>query len=375
LTQPLNAAGVAEWSTGVFALGSHAVSESYSGDASYNPSSAASAASFTVIQGSTSLTVKPLVTSVAAGASVAVDVQLTTGYLSLYGTPPTGNATVTLGGHSASAAWQAFGPSSAASLEAVITFNNVSAGMLPVTASYAGDSNWLGSVANGGTVTSLSSRLSPTVKLATSSASPASGQSFTLTAVVAGPAGSVTPTGTVAFFSDDQSFNIAATISNGTATLTVPSYAVANGTNIFTAVYQGNNTYTTASSNAVNVATAQSDFSLTSQNAELSISPSGSGISTLALTPINGFSGTVTLSANAPAGITAAPATASLAVSAPATDALNMNVASSMASGIYPVSVTASGGGHVHTAQILVRILMLRQPSRPRREPTWPCSR
>jgi subtilase family serine protease len=362
-TQPLNAAGVAEWSTGVFAPGSHAVSESYSGDASYNPSTAASAASFTVIQGSTSLTVKPLVTSVAAGASVAVDVQLATGYLSLYGTLPTGSVTVTLGGHSTSGAWQAFGPGSASSLEAVITFNNVAVGMLPVTASYAGDSNWLGSVANGGTVTSLSSKLSPTVTLATSAASPASGQSFTLTAVVVGPAGSATPTGTVAFLSDDQSFNIAATISNGTATLTVPSYAVANGTNIFTAVYQGNNTYTTASSNAVNITSAQSDFSFTTQNAEVAISPSGTGTSTLALAPINGFSGTVTLSAKAPAGITATLATASLAVSASVTDALNINVAASMASGIYPVSVTASGDGHVHTAQILVRILSVAAPT------------
>jgi subtilase family serine protease len=50
-TQPLNAAGLAEWSTGVFAPGSHTVSESYSGDPSYNPSAAAAAASFTVIPG------------------------------------------------------------------------------------------------------------------------------------------------------------------------------------------------------------------------------------------------------------------------------------------------------------------------------------
>ena len=100
-TQPLNAAGMAEWSTGVFAPGSHTISESYSGDPSYNPSTAASAASFTVIQGSTTLTVKPLVTSVAAGSSVAVDVQLNTGYLSFYGTLPTGTVTVNLGSQTA----------------------------------------------------------------------------------------------------------------------------------------------------------------------------------------------------------------------------------------------------------------------------------
>lgn len=361
--QPLNAAGVAEWSTGVFAPGSHALSEAYSGDASYNPSSAPSAASFTVIQGSTSLTVKPLVSSVAAGASVSVDVQLKTGYLALYGAPPTGSVTVTLGGQTASAAWQAFGSVSAASLEAVVTFNKVAAGVLPVSAAYAGDSNWQGSTANGGTVIALSSKLSPTVTLATSSASPATGQSFTLTATVAGPSGSATPTGTVAFLSDNQSFDTVATVSKGAATLTIPSYAVANGTNVFTAVYSGDNTYTAASSNAVNVTTAQADFSLTTLNPEIMISPSGSGAVTLALTPVNGFSGTVTLSASAPTGITATLAPASLALSAPATDLLNLKVAASKASGIYSVSVTASGGGHVHTAQILVRVLVVAAPT------------
>jgi len=112
-----------------------------------------------VIQGSTSLTVKPLVTSVAAGASVAVDVVLATGYLSLYGTLPGGNVTVTLGSQSITAPWQPFGATGNASLEAVVTFTNVPAGILPLMAYYAGDSNWLGSAANGGTVISLASKL------------------------------------------------------------------------------------------------------------------------------------------------------------------------------------------------------------------------
>ena len=361
-TQPLNAAGVAEWSTGVFAPGSHTVSEYYSGDPSYNPSTAAAAASFTVIPGSTSLTVKPLVSSVAAGASVAVDVILTTGYLSLYGTLPTGNVTVTLGSQSATAPWQPYGTTGNASLEAVVTFSNVPAGILPLIANYSGDSNWLGSAANGGTVTSLASKLTPTVVLTSSSASPAPGQSFILTATVSGPSGDPTPTGTIAFLSDGQSFESFVTLSKGTAALVIPGYAAANGTNIFTAVYQGDANYNSAASNAVNVAIAQSDFSLTTQNPEVQISPSGSGTSTLALAPINGFSGTVTLSASAPAAITVTPASASLTLSAPATDVLNLNVAASMASGIYPLAITASGGGHVHTAQILVRVLVVAAP-------------
>jgi hypothetical protein len=361
-TQPLNAAGVAEWSTGVFAPGSHTVSEYYSGDPSYNPSTAAAAASFTVIPGSTSLSVKPLVSSVAAGASVAVDVILTTGYLSLYGTLPTGNVTVTLGSQSATAPWQPYGTTGNASLEAVVTFSNVPAGILPLIANYSGDSNWLGSAANGGTVIALASKLTPAVVLTSSSVSPAPGQSFTLTATVSGPSGDPTPTGTIAFLSDGQSFESFVTLSKGTATLVIPGYAAANGTNIFTAVYQGDANYNSAASNAVNVAIAQSDFTLTTQNPEVQISPSGSGTNTLALAPINGFIGTVTLSASVPAAITVTPAAASLTLSAPTTDVLNLNVAASTASGIYPLTITASGGGHVHTAQILVRVLVVAAP-------------
>jgi len=47
--QPIDAFGTAEWETGVFAVGSHAVAESYNGDASYNPSAAPTAARFTRI--------------------------------------------------------------------------------------------------------------------------------------------------------------------------------------------------------------------------------------------------------------------------------------------------------------------------------------
>jgi hypothetical protein len=361
-TVPLNASGVAEWSTGVFAPGNHTVSESYSGDPSYNPSTAAAAASFTVIPGSTSLTVKPLVSSVAAGASVAVDVILNTGYLSLYGTLPTGNVTVNLGTQSINAPWQPYGATGNASLEAVVTFSSVPAGILPLIAYYQGDNNWLGSAANGGTIVSLASKLTPTVTLVSTSASPAPGQTFTLTATVAGSSGKPTPTGTVAFLSDGQSFESFVNLSSGSAALAIPGYAAANGTNIFTAVYQGDANYNAAASNAVNVTISQSDFSLTTQNAELSISPSGSGTSTLALAPINGFSGAVTLSASAPAGITVTPAAASLALSAPVTDVLTLKVAAATASGIYPLTITASGGGHVHTAQILLRVLAVAAP-------------
>ncbi|MGB7987043.1 MAG: chitobiase/beta-hexosaminidase C-terminal domain-containing protein [Terracidiphilus sp.] len=361
-TQPLNARGMAEWSTGVFAPGSHTISESYSGDPSYLPSAASSAAAFTVAQGSTYLTVTPLVTSVAAGSSVAVDVQLSAGDLPFYGALPTGTLAVKLGSTTVNGTWKSWGPAGSANLESVVTFTSVSAGALTLSATYSGDSNWLGSSASGATVTATASKLTPTVALTTSLANPAPSQNFTLAVTVAGPSGSATPTGTVAFLTESQSIYVTAALTSGTASLTLPGFVLANGSSIFTVVYLGDSNYTTASSNTVNITVAQSDFSLTTQNAEVQISRSGSGVSTLALSPINGFSGTVTLASSAPTGITVTPAAASLALSAAASDALAISVSSTMATGIYPITITATGGGHVHTLQLLVQVLFVTQP-------------
>ncbi len=361
-TQPLNAGGVAEWSTGTFAPGNHVVSESYSGDPSYNASNVASAATFTVIPGSTSLTIAPLVRTVAAGASVAADLQLATGYMPLYGNPPGGTVTVKLGSQSQTVPWQAFGATGNASLAAVVTFANVASGILPLTASYGGDANWLGSSANGGTVVALSSKLTATVVLTSSSTAPAPGQSISLSTTVSGPSTKPAPTGSVVFMSHDQSLYEIVNLTAGKATLNIPEYSGANGANMITAVYQGDSNYNSGTSNTVTINAAKKDFSLTTLNPEVPIPLAASGTSTLVLTPINGFSGAVALTVTPPANITAVLATAAPAVNASTTDVVTISVAKSMASGIYPVVVTATGGGHVHTVQIMVAVLTCLPP-------------
>ena len=361
-TQPLNTAGMAEWSTGVFAPGSHIVSEVYSGDASYNAVTLASAASFTIVPGSTSLSVVPLVTTVAGGGSVTVNLQLNTGYLPLYGKLPTGAVTVTLGGKQATATLQAIGTTGNQSLAGAVTFTSVAAGMLPLTATYAGDGNWLGSSANGGVVIALSQKLTPAVTLASSSASPTPAQTFTLTATVTGQKGKATPTGTVIFQNSDQSSSYAATLSNGKAAVTIPANALANGTSVFTASYLGDTNYTAGASNAVNVTVNKSDFSLTSRTPQVAIAPGKTGIGTLVLAPVNGFSGTVALTVSAPTGISATLGSASLAVSSSTTDQVNLSVGGTVGPGNYPVVITATGGGKVHTAQIVVAVLATAAP-------------
>jgi hypothetical protein len=97
--------------------------------------------------------------------------------------------------------------------------------------------------------------------------------------------------------------------------------------------------------------------------AEVLIARGKSAAGTLVMTPINGFSGTVAVTASAPAGIAATPATATPSVSAATTDLVNLTVSASAGPGVYPVAVSASGGGHIHTAQILVVVRAVNAPA------------
>jgi len=365
-THPLNVSGLAEWATGVFAPGSHAITESYSGDPSYAPVSLPNAASFTVIPGSTTLTVIPLATTVAAGATVSVDVQMSTGYLPLAGALPTSNVTVTLGGITTTATLQPFGPAGSSSLETIVSFSNLPAGILPVSASYPGDGNWQPSAANGPTVISLSSKPTPAVVLTASSNNPAPGQTLTLSATLTAPSGKPAPTGTVVFLGDDQTRNYSATLAAGSASVSFPAYAAANGVTFFTAVYQGDSNYTAATSSPFRVTIPQTDFSFTTPTPELSIAPGKSATAVLRLTPLNGFTGTVTLAAPPPTSagsVLAALSIPTAAVTAPTTCLLTLSVPGSLASGVYPVTLTATSGGHIHTTQILVAALAAAPPA------------
>jgi hypothetical protein len=360
-TQPLNNFGMAEWNTGIFAPGSHTVSEAYSGDPSYHSSSVAKAASFTVIKGDTVLEVYPLVYSVSAGATVDVDVELYTLYpkplgygISFFGTPPTGSVTVTLGGQSITLPLKPLGDTENIYLEAVATFTNVPAGILQATASYAGDANWLASTGHGPTVLSLSGRLTPTVKLTTNSTNPGLGQLVTLSATVTGVSGKPVPTGTVTFLSDDQYLYYTENVVNGVATVTIPGYYGEPGNNIVTAIYNGDKNYNSGDSNVIDVTVNYGDFSLTTLAADVKVAAGKTGSSTLVYAPSDGFDSVLKLAASAPTGITVTPAPLPSALSGLTNDAVTIAVAGTVKPGVYPAVITASGGGRIHTAQILV---------------------
>jgi len=360
-TVALNSVGVAEWTPGTLTIGSHVVSTAYAGDASYAASTNASAAKLTVFKGTTTIYVYPLETSVAAGGNVTVDVQMASDYLPLAGTLPTGTISVTLGGQTLTSALKSWSPSQGGQpvQDAVLTFTKVPAGILPLAASYAGDVNWNGTSSLYGSVTSLATKPAPTVTLTATTTTYNPNGTVSMTGTVAGNATLGVPKGYLYFTWEDGDYYYYYTLVPKTATsaswtLTFPANELANGSNLFVATFKGDSNYSAQSSAPLTITLNGSDFSLTTTTQEVPVAIGKTGTGTVTVSPINSYAGTVAITCTAPTGITCKAATTAPTVGAGVSDAITFTVASTVTAGTYPAVVTATGGGHVHTAQILV---------------------
>ena len=358
---PLNSEGLAEWVLPSLAIGSHAIGAAYPGDASYSASTAASAATVTVFKGTTTIYLQPMETSVAAGSNVTVDLLMYSDVLLLNGVLPTGTISVTLGGQTQTAAspFKSWGTTGSAVEEAVVTFPAVPAGILPLTATYSGDANWFGTSTLFGSVESLATKPAPVLAVAATATSFTPNQTVNLSGTVTGTTALGMPKGSVYVTWEDGSSSSNAVLEATSATtsawtLSLPAWQMANGSNTFIATFPGDTNYSAQSSAPLTVTLNASDFSLITTTQEVAVAQGKTGTGTIVITPVNSFSGTVAITCSAPAGITCSPATASPTVGVGVTDAITITVAGTVAGGTYPAMVTATGGGHTHTAQILV---------------------
>ena len=89
-----------------------------------------------------------------------------------------------------------------------------------------------------------------------------------------------------------------------------------------------------------------------------SIQAGSSGSSTVTVTSISGFSGTVSLSASAPAGWTATPNPVSPTVASGgnASSTVTVTVPNSASAGAYPVTITGTNGSISHLATVTVNV-------------------
>ncbi len=359
----LNSQGLAEWAPTSLAIGSHAVSAAYGGDASYAAATAPSAASLNVFKGNTSMYVLPYETTVKAGSNVTVNVEMNPAFTPIVGSLPTGVVTVNLGGMTKTATLTAWGVKRDSIQNAVVTFTNVPAGILPLTASYAGDANWYGTAATYGSVNSLATLPAPQVTLTATTTTYLPNQLVQMTGKVIVPSGQPLPTGFLYFeWRDNQGYYYYYyyTLQPGAGysywNLTFPAHLLGDGVNQFVATFKGDANYSAQSSLPLAITLNGSDFSLTTTTQQVPVAIGGTGAGSVMVSPLRGFTGTVAVTCMAPTGITCTPTTASPTVGAGVTDVITLKAASTVKAGFYPAVVTATGQGHVHTAEILVAV-------------------
>jgi hypothetical protein len=155
------------------------------------------------------------------------------------GATPTGTVQFFSGG-----TW--IGTATLSSGSAVFKIDSLGAGSHTITADYSGDAVY--AAADSTTVTQVVSKAATTVKLTSSLNPAASGVSVTFTATVARVGADPAPTGTVQFLSGGVMF-ASGTISGGVATTSTSSLTV--GAHDITAVFSGDETYLTETSNDV----------------------------------------------------------------------------------------------------------------------------
>jgi len=99
---------------------------------------------------------------------------------------------------------------------------------------------------------------------------------------------------------------------------------------------------------------AQPDFSLSTQPATLAIAQGGSESAQISVSGVDGFSGSVQVTAAPPSGISVSPSSFSLAIGAP--QRLTISAAVSASPGTVTVSFTGNSGPLTHTATIQAQI-------------------
>lgn len=173
--------------------------------------------------------------------------------------------------------------------------------------------DWL-LVAPAGVTSTLGQNLS-SVAVTPSSTSVIAGGSITVNANVRSATSGVTttPTGTAQLLVDNIPNGSSVILANGSATFTLSTVGLANGSHKVFVAYSGDSTY--ASSKGLVVVNVGPDFSIIPATSSITVGSgkTSSGI-TFTITPVNGFTGSVNLVASTSSTTLATSATTSLTV-------------------------------------------------------------
>jgi trimeric autotransporter adhesin len=330
-TAVVNAEGDAEYNA-PFAVGSHSIVSSYSGDNSYEKS-AAIATTFTVVKDTPAMNIS------AASQLLTNNGQAVTGQINTFnvqvadgaqinnvqtlGTaapvkiaPPTGSVTVSgfpSGVPTSGTLTAAVDPSFLAA-EGVATIAapaNTPAGIYNVTVNYSGDSNYNAvsatatvTIASAASAAGTGSAASTTMASASmNSTSPTA--AITITGTVTGQSGKA-PTGGVILYSSGYGVTeiglTATSATTSTFSTVVNSETLFQGANFVTLQYTGDGTYAPSNFTLSNpISNPLSDFSMVPQATIVPVTIGSTATDTINLSSVNGFAGAVNFTCKAPA--------------------------------------------------------------------------
>jgi trimeric autotransporter adhesin len=290
--------GEAAYSSTDFSVGSHSIAVSYSGDASYQASTAGPFA-ITVTPGVPLISIPTVNTSVPIGGNLVVTVVLGTGY----GTPPSGNVSVSLGATTLTAPLVPVIGTILQRSAAVVTFSNLqSSGSFTLSATYLGDSNWgsANTTYPGAIVVAASTLAASTTTLSISPTTVSAQTIVTLSATVQSASGSgPLPTGSVTFYAAGQAIP-GTLMTHGAgplvATGLIQGLAANNGSNSVVAVYSGDANYNPSASAPQTFTANNGTFGLSLAGSRIVVPAGQSGTADLLLVGSNGFNSAVSLS-------------------------------------------------------------------------------
>ncbi len=248
----LNSTSNTEDQSRSLAPGTHVLSATYSGDASFN-ASRSSAVSITIVKAQTDSVLQTTTGYISAGSAVTLTVQInargfaTSGLKGFGAFAPSGSVTFTSGSTTlgTSVVTQNSFPAFSTDVGVVsFTFpaNQLAIGNNSIVASYSGDANYLPSTSSSAGVYVASSTLATSVTTLTlSSPSVAPGDPFTFMATVSssGPQA----TGTVTFVCDGQAISGQLPLSLGAVSVSSKLLVIPPGAHVITAIYSGDANY------------------------------------------------------------------------------------------------------------------------------------
>jgi hypothetical protein len=195
------------------------------------------------------------------------------------------------------------------------------------------------------TLTVTAALAAPTISTQPTSQSVTAGQTASFTAAANG-----NPTPTVQWQMSAAGSTTFTNISGATSgTLTLSSVTTAQSGNKYQAVFTNSQGSVTSSAATLTVTSAlTADFTLSAS--PYTITQGGNGTSTITVTPQNGFTGSVALSAsNVPNGVTASTFNPA---STATTSVLTLTASSTAATGTYSMTITGTSGSLTHTATL-----------------------